>query len=410
MLVRYTVKFKSPVLIDDHWPFPLLGGELRIIETDGLASGMEITFTGQPATIAPKVQRPSDGTTNLNIIERDTLLPQVVSRLRGALAYLQCHFGVDFAINEPETSYEPETDAERDDVEMFGFNLGKAVHHPIITYDFWTRAIMAAETGAPAFEASSVHVARRAMTEGRYIDAFRYAFLLIEAFYGEGKFKSAQLKAAFSSSDELKGFVAYVLKNPMPPKRRHGSPTERLLSSNPSVEAVLAHLVDQRGFYFHGNARRVNAWAPHEQDTAEALCLLALEIAMQISLKGASPMYGDAIAQRHFDTAVQAGAIMTLKVQYTYQELEYVSPHAAILNMRVPGTEVTPRMALYVAQQFLAAFEHETPHAALLQASCVVEDTNQPVFDLNIHVRPGDKKAAVHESPLQTRDPPAPAS
>lgn len=386
MRVKYAIQFKSPVSIDDHWPIPLLGGECRIVSEAGQATGLEVTFTGQPVTLAPKVERVDRGKVKFSITERDTLMPQLERRLRGALAFLQCFFRVNLAINETEVSYEPETDEERGQIEMFGVKPGKAEHPPTISFDFFTRALLAAEHGAPAFEASSVQVARQALAEDRYIDAFRYAFLLIEAFYGEGKFKTDQLQAAFKASDELKRFVAATLKEPIPPRRKHGSATEKLLAANPSAEDVLDHLVDQRGFYFHGNVKRPNAWQQHEQDAAEALALLALEIAMQISHKGAEPMFEDAYAQAHYNTAVKAGAIMSLQVRFRFRQPDEKVDRNGVMNITIPGTMLTPRMAFHVVQQFLADFECDAPTATLRDASCSVNGTNEKVFDLVIHV------------------------
>src|SRR3546814_1470621 len=52
----------------------------------------------------------------------------------------------------------------------------------------------------------------------------------------------------------------------------------RIRLSDPTVEQIVSHIVDKRGFYFHGNRKHKNAWLPHDQKQAEALCLLAINI------------------------------------------------------------------------------------------------------------------------------------
>jgi hypothetical protein len=246
---------------------------------------------------------------------------------------------------------------------------------------------MAAEGGAaPELEATLTKLARAAMLQDRYIDSFRYSFLLIESVYGEGKFRSIQLKQALKASAELKGLVAAARRTRMSPKRPRNSDTEKLLAGSPTVEDVIDHLVDKRGFYFHGNTKRKDAWQPHEQEGAEALCLLALEIAMQISHAAAAPMFDDALSQRHFKEAKDAGAIVTMNVKFQFRAPSESFDRDRSMNITVPGTKVTPKMAVYVSRNFLQKFEEVAPDADLKAATCTVAATGQKVFDLTIHV------------------------
>src|SRR3546814_11586499 len=57
----------------------------------------------------------------------------------------------------------------------------------------------------------------------------------------------------------------------------------RIRLSDPTVEQIVSHIVDKRGFYFHGNRKHKNAWLPHDHKQAEALCLLALNIGSLIT-------------------------------------------------------------------------------------------------------------------------------
>lgn len=409
MRVTYVIHFRAAVRIDDHWPFDVMGGTCRVLTEGDNAIGLEIVFTNQSVELSPELQPSAHPKIKFNINERDTLLPEVERTLRRTLAFLQCHFSsVAFAFEDIETSYEPETDEERDQIQMYGFKMSRRPHTSVVSFDFWTRAFRAAEQGAaPEFEAVSVHIGRRALVEERYIDSFRYSFLLIEAFYGDGKFHAAALKDALRGNLELRGCVEYVLKEPLQLKRKHNSPTEVLLAGKPSIDAVLDHLVEQRGLYFHGNIKRPNAWRPEEQEAAEALALLAHEIAMGIAHIGAGPMFDEKIAQAHYDTAVKAGAIMSLRLEYNFRDVDDVAPRTSILNMNLPGAKLTPRLALFAAQRGLEHFENSFPLASLNRVACKVRDTSTPVFDLRIHVdAPPDSDAATKPP---TPEPPKPA-
>lgn len=255
-----------------------------------------------------------------------------------------------------------------------------------------TRALMAGEQGiAPELEATLVKLARTAMLEKRYIDSFRYSFLLIDCVYGAGKFRTAHLKQALKGSPEFTSLVATALKGRMRQKHSNNSDTHALLAASPTVEDVIDHLVDKRGFYFHGNTQRKDAWKPHEQTSAETLCLLALEIAMLISHQAAAPMFDDAFTQRHFEEAKRTGAIVTMNVKFQFRHPGAAFDQNASMKITMPGTKVTPKMAVYAAKNFLERFEEVAPDAELKAACCAVASTAEEVFDVVIHPHPADR-------------------
>jgi len=397
MRVRYLIKLDEPIRLEDHWPIPILDGNLRVISQGGKASAFEITFVGQPVNLAPRVEEHEEGEVKASITICDSLLPFVRMQMEKAFTYLQCYFDVEILIDEIESAYEGETDEEEKQIKLKKYRTNKAEHPAHIPYNLLTRAMMAAEGGkAPEFEATLVSASRKAMRENRYIDSFRYSFLLIESLYGEGKFKSIQLKDTLKASSEFNATVGNALRVRMSPKRLRNSDTEKLLSQSPAVERVIDHLVDMRGFYFHGNRKRRDAWQPHEQEKAEALCLLALEIAMLISHEAAAPMFDDAFSQRHFEQAKQVGAIMTMKVNFKFNDPADGIDRNESMNINVPGTRPTPKMATYVAKSFLERFEDVAPVADLKSAVCTVEGTGQKVFELTFHIDPvSDEKTGV---------------
>lgn len=391
MRIRYLFRLKEPVRIEDHWPVPLMNGQMRVICAGTKATGFEVTFTGQSVDVAPHVQRHNGGGVAASITMRDSLLPFVRMRLERTLDFLKCYFAVEISFGEIDAWYEAETPEEEGRIPISHRSLRKnktSLHMP---YDLLTRALMAAEKGeAPAFEATLLDAARAAMLQGRFIDSFRYSFLLIEALYGEGKFKSAQLKGALKANAEFKALVAEAMKERLPLKRPRNSDTERLLSQAPDAEAVIDHLVDRRGFYFHGNRSRKDAWKPHEQESAEPLCLLALAIAMLISHHAAAPMFDEALSELHFANAKDTGAIMTMKVDFHFRDPAEAFDRTDSINIRVPGTKLTPKLAAYVAKHFLERFADVAPMSDLKSAHCTEQETGQKVFDLTLHVGPAD--------------------
>ena len=389
MLVRYFVELREPIDLEDHWPISIMGGDLRIISKDDRIIALEITFTGQPAHLAPAVEAHGQGETKYTITQRDTLLPFVKMHLEEAFAYLQCYFDMEILINEIEAQYIGETEEEEKQIKIKSFKSEREKRPSIVPYDLFTRAIMVAETAkAPRLEANLLRMARTEMLQERYIDSFRYSFLLIEFLYGNGKFKADQLKAALKASPEFMSIVTNALKERMLPKHPRNSDTEKMLSALPTAEAAIDHLVEKRGFYFHGNVRRKNAWKPHEQEAAEALCLLALHIAMLISHVAAAPMFDDSLSQRHFDNAKRVGAIMTMSINFVFHDPNDNFNRSGNVNIDTPGTKMTPKMAVNVAELFLNRFKDMAPVGDLRSATGTVASTGQKVFDMEFHVRP----------------------
>ena len=229
-------------------------------------------------------------------------------------------------------------------------------------------------------------MARAELLKERYIDSFRYSFLLIESIYGNGKFKSQQLKAELGNNTEFISIVKRALKERILPKYSNSSDTEKLLSCSPKVEDVIGHIVDKRGFYFHGNIKRKNIWKPHEQETAESLCLLSLSIANMIAFQASSPMFDHTLSKRHFEGAKSAGATMAMKVNYRFRGQGENFDREGHFNINVPGTKVTSKLAVYVASEFLREVQGVVPTADIKSARCTDARTGKVVFDFQVHV------------------------
>jgi hypothetical protein len=399
MRIVYTAKITSPIVFEDYWPVPFMGGTLTPIVTDGRVSGVEVSIPGQPLSYAPTWNQERKGRSVGTVTIEDKLQPFVEFQLRDALTFLQCLFDVEIDLEDMEARYFAESPEEEAALTIRSWKTSKDRSPLLLPYDLWTRALLAAEKSSPPhFEATLVHAARTEMLAKRYIDSFRYSFLMFEALYGNGKFKTDQLRDAFRDAPELVSAIEFVLKNgPMKPKRPGSSDTELLVSSSPTASAVIDHLVEKRGFYFHGNVRRRDAWQPHQQERAEALCLLALEVALKISADAAGPMFLAEHSQNHFKNAEKAGAVMTLRVSFDYQEPPHSIPKTASVNLRVPGTKVTRKLAVYAAQQFLQMFGDRTPNADLKKATCVTHDAAIPVFDLTFHASETSEAAPATE-------------
>lgn len=386
MRLRYTVPFKRSVIIDDHWEIPIQGGKLRVIEENGYAKALELTFENQPLDYAPHLQRHSEGKTVATITGRDRRLTFVKRQLDDAATFLECIHDIELITDEIETKYESETPEEEAEIAIKSSSMGRHDRALPLTFDMLTRAIMAVDKqGGPKFEATLVKTARKAFSQQQFINSFRYSFLLMESLYGEGQFKKAGLQAALKANPELRDMVEFAVRDMIPAKNDRSSETARLMAKKPNVDTVIDHLVEKRGFYFHGNIRRKDGWKPDEQGAAEALALLAVGIVTQISMNAAGPIFDPEFNKLHFEDAMRAGAKIVFQIKFKFREPEEKFDREHQLNITMPGTKATPRSAFAAAQQFLQLFQHNQPVSALISAECTVQGSDQKVFDLIFH-------------------------
>lgn len=386
MRIRYIVPIKAKTIIPDHWEFPVLSGVCHIVEDGGLAKALEIVFHNQRVELAPTIRELESGPAKYAIEAHDHLMSMVQHTLDQAMSFLQCYYDIGLAIDEMEAKYEGESPAEEESIAVKSMRAGKQEHTHWVTFDMLTRAIMAAEQGpGPKFEAALLSSARDALFRQRFIDSFRYSFLLTEFMYGGGQFKSVSLKAALKQSSELRRAIEAVLKGRIRLPDPESSDTATLLAANPSVDDLIDHLVDKRGFYFHGNIKRKDTWKPEQQEQAKSLAFVAIDIASTVAQQAAAPMFDETLNQRYFEYAKKAGAKIVLQVDCKFKLPEENISRGHQINFTTPGTKVTPKLAQGIAKQFLEIFEQQYPTAGLESIECVIQGTQEKAFEMKFY-------------------------
>lgn len=387
MKVRYTFPLKRPIDIDDHWPIPILGGVARMVEDEaGLVGAIEFTKEGCPVDLAFQLIDTPNDVSKLTIAGGDGFVRLVQDHIDRAFAYLQCYFSTEIEIGSVKIEHTAENSEEEKLIELPSFEIGKKESGPLpLTYDFVTRAVMAAEEGeAPTFEASLAQLARDCSFDGRHIDCFRYCFLLVEAIFGEGKFKKRQLEDALKGSSDFVAMVAKEIAAWRAPSDCQDSPTKSLMEANPSTDDVIEHLVERRGHYFHANLRKSSPWSAKNQNEVNALAWLALQISQAIAARAASKMFEGKFAKRHFEDAGSMGAHLVVKIEYLFRVPEDDFIRKRYLNVTVPGTKPTTRVAAGCLKQALEHFERNMPIGRLYSVNGR-DGAGNELFSVRIH-------------------------
>lgn len=387
MRARYIIPFTRRIIIPDHWGIPIQGGICRVIEKEGVASALEVTFCGQPIALAPKFKEEKGHEIELALVNEDRNVSFIRVQLTDAMAFLSCYFDIGLNWDEVEAFYEAESPEEEGAIEVKSFKSSKHIPDLPIPFDLLAKAILCAESErGPNFEATLVATARDALGEQRYIDSFRYSFLLIESIYGGGKFKKDALKAALRGDEKftravhqamvgLKGFERLPIRN-----------VASFLEGSGGVGGLIDHLVEQRGIYFHGNIRRKDAWRPDRQQDAHVLAIFSLLVAQEISQAAASPMYAREIVVRYLDIAKKAGATLVYKVKFNYRNAEENFVRSGEVEIKMPGTKPTPAAVIQVTKNFIRFFEENVPMGSLQSAECVIVGTGKNIFEMKFSI------------------------
>jgi hypothetical protein len=359
---------------------------MTLVSDGDLVNALTFTFTGQPTSLAPTLTDPTKRGKVPTITVNDPLHAVLRQQVRNGFSFIQAMFHVQVAFDRTEAEYEGETPEEKDAIAISHFTYGEADERPLaLTYDFFTRAMMAAELPYDEryrlFATLTGH-AREASKDGRFIDAFRYYFLLLDALFSEGQFKKAGLEKAFKGNAVLMDAIKSATADFREDRTRPATPTGTFMRCRPMPEEIAEHLIERRGHYFHSNRLKPGAWSPDKQDEARDLSWLCSMICFYLSEEFSAPMFADELGPRHFEEAKKAGAIIVLTIDYTYVDDDGSEPKKGRTNINLPGTMVTRKTATEMTQNFVQNFIESQPASSLIHAICRESKTGKPIFEI----------------------------
>ncbi|PBB59113.1 MULTISPECIES: hypothetical protein [Mesorhizobium] len=367
MDVRLRFPLGNPIVLADSWPLEGYGAVIEFDRTGEQATAIIVTFRDQPVSLAPKITATPEKTEKSAIVRRLS-------------EYIGLYQGLDVRLDNVEVTFLGKTDQERDEIKLSKFNVSKAARKRRFAFSMLAQAFFAGESGDdPSFVSHMAGLAREALIAEEYIDAFRYAFLLCEALYGGGKFKTVQLVQAMHSNDQFRAIVEAAMNDFDTEPIHRRSNAKQLIAQHPTALAMIEYLVAQRGFYFHGNLERKDAWHPDHQNKAQELAEIAVGLAGGIAHSFADQMFKPEIASRYFENARKQGAIMTINVEMKFKD-EAGFEQNRTMRINTPGTRATNSMAMAVHAQFLEWAQVEMSDKNLISAVAVDAKSGKELF------------------------------
>jgi hypothetical protein len=368
------------IYLEDCWPLEGYGAVLEFERVSKEVKAIIVTFSGEPVVSAPTIAQITDGKVVAEIRVRDNAEPRAQTIVKRFSDYTNLHYTLQIDFDDVTTEYLAENDSEREAIKLHKHNRSRKDRKRAFPFSMIAQAFFAGEgPDDPSFAGHLTRAAREALIAEQYIDAFRYSFLLIEALYGDGKFKKHDLVHALDANHEFKGILVQTLSEISSTRDASVTAAMRLIQDLGTPEKVIEHLVDRRGFYFHGNIKRKDAWHPDHQSKAKAIAELGVSQAMAIAHTFSEPMYAPEISQKYFKNAQKQGVIMTITVRFKLRD-ENGFVREGATNINTPGTIVTNALATGVHKNFLEWAEGALIGSQLLSAVGVDKATGKQVF------------------------------
>lgn len=294
MLCRYTFSLESNVKLDHTLIFQIGDRQFELVPEDGRLAALAVEISGLSTSDAGSVDIPDSRNAIPHIRVCAPALDEIKAQIhafRGALAM----WGV-FAIDTelPKSKFVAETDAERDQMALFGFEPGFVPPHeqepkegPL---DLIIRTIVSSDRFIElAIPFEFYRRGRQDVLKRQYIEAFYDFFFCVEFLFADGKYKKKSMEQSFHESAELMQAIRDAVRHFRSDRRifTNLSKSEHQYFSrhySKSAEEAASHVIDVRGFLHHQSGRRPENWDPSSQVTyrvhahfLEWVCLVALQ-------------------------------------------------------------------------------------------------------------------------------------
>jgi hypothetical protein len=288
---------------------------------DGVVEFISATVIVSDNTQWPRVtSNPASGVA-LDIKMSSNVFPFIEMELRvveGLLAF----WGVEsIDINDAEESWIPDNDAEKERLKIFSFKRSfktlTDAELPSTSFDLVARAFIAAldskdiEVPLSFFRKGQIDSRER-----RYIDAIYDFYFLLETVYSDGKTKNYQVKQALQGSAELCQLVVATLSDKF--LRATIAQEPRVRESfdknyrNRSVQEILSHFVELRGFLHHHTRHRPGIWHPEDHSRFECDAIVLQHLAFAVAFKLMEPyVFSDKTVKAYHDLVEAAGQKVT---------------------------------------------------------------------------------------------------
>ena len=292
MKCKYTFKINGYLKATGLKPITIRGWTFEFSANEGIVDGLSVIVpANNPEDLPSILQTPgSRSKATINVPSPSYLfIKRDVRAIEGALSL----FGVDtIDLNAPLKEWLPENEEEKTKLELIDFKSDRGEVDvsklPNVSFDIIARAVISADDIAdiePQLAFCRKGIVDR--NEERYIEAIYDFYFFIESLFAQGKTKNPRVKEAFKQSNELRESIEEVLKNPQVIISPRHDELHSFMKQygGMSVDDIIEHIVDLRGFLHHHTPKRKNAWHPEEHKRYESAANLLGAIAFSVAMR-----------------------------------------------------------------------------------------------------------------------------
>lgn len=286
MKVQYKFAVKGRIRTKDAFPLSANGVEYDVeVDKDGVVTFISLTYQANDPSLWPSITRDPEPGIAANIVMHSPSLERAQETIRTAEGVL-AFFGLEqIAWGNPEEVYLPETEEEKRKLSVYSMahNTKKvtALETEPISFDIIGRSLLRADN-VSNYEVplAFFRKGKNDTYENRHIEACLDFLFMLETLFANGKFKSSQVVAEYTSSKPLLDAIFSVTQDTDLPKiAQHRGPSHRKRLSEKymtkSPPQIAGSFVELRGLLHHHSLKDKNRWHPerHDDFLADALFL-----------------------------------------------------------------------------------------------------------------------------------------
>lgn len=367
--MRHSIEFAvlNNVRVSNTWPIRL-DDRLFFIKRDGeTMKSVGVVFENVPIKEAPTIKNGNtdDSTPKISFPGRRALIAE--RDIRAWQSLIATYQYVDIDYDSKSEEFIPETEGERENIQIYGLTLNRGTHEIRHRHEFAIlgRAFLAYKEGHSIIEMMAFYLeATKARAASRYIDAYNYFYLFLESNF-HLKLNNRDAAVALAQNEAFRSAVTEFINDSLTREIRDQLKFSAISVWSEDPLPLALEIVKLRGFLRHHSLGNPNRWDPTEQGkyTAEASFLGAScqSIASPDSFdKTWERQYGDAFLR----ISAELGRVINVSVVLTITDDGQTRDVG--LNLAFPFDEPSPLLAKSVMEKCLAELDQRSPGAELL--------------------------------------------
>lgn len=296
MKCKYTFKITGEIKPALDYKIPLHGYLYDFILENGFITHLCVIVPNYNEECLPTVTNHNEGEVKASIhIPLDPYIWGIQEELR-IFQGLMALFGLkSIEIDNPKIEWIAENEQEKNKLQLFGagpisYSKSQLPARPL-PYNILVGALIASKE---ANESRRIEIPLNFYRKGthdiferRYIEAIYDFYFVLETLYGDGKFKKKDIIEKFKKSKELRSCMQKALDAP-----DHEIISDRNLSkiytqkfAQKSIDEIIPHIVELRGFLHHHTIKNKRIWHPDNHNEYKVEALFLLTVCFNISME-----------------------------------------------------------------------------------------------------------------------------